>query len=440
MKKVAFITLGCKVNQYETNAMIQQFLQKEYEIIEPTEKADIYIINTCTVTNMSDRKSRQMLRRAKEKNKQAIVVACGCYVQVAKEEVEKIEEIDLIIGNNEKKEIVDIIEKYIKEHKKNEKIEDVMTQKQYVELGEITYTDKTRAVIKVQDGCDRFCSYCIIPYARGRVRSRNPKTVIEEIEKIAKQGIQEVVITGIHIASYGKDFKENYRLIDLLEQINQIDGIKRIRLGSIEPLLITEEFLKRLSKLEKICHQFHLSLQSGCNETLERMNRRYTIEQFKEIVQNLRKTYEDVILTTDIIVGFPQESDKEFEKTYQFLKEIKFYKMHIFKYSPRHGTKAAQMKGQINSETKDKRSQKLIKLSNKNQKEYHEKYIGKEVEVLFEEEKNGYYQGHTKNYMLSLIKSDENLENKMLKAKCIKAENDHILLEIPKCNKSETNM
>ncbi len=439
MKKVAFITLGCKVNQYETNAMTQQFLQKEYEIIEPTEKADIYIINTCTVTNMSDRKSRQMLRRAKEKNKQAIVVACGCYVQVAKEEVEKIEEIDLIIGNNEKKEIVDIIEKYIKEHKKNEKIEDVMTQKQYVELGEITYTDKTRAVIKVQDGCDRFCSYCIIPYARGRVRSRNPKIVIEEIEKIAKQGIQEVVITGIHIASYGKDFKENYRLIDLLEQINKIDGIKRIRLGSIEPLLITEEFLTRLSKLEKICHQFHLSLQSGCNETLERMNRRYTIEQFKEIVQNLRKTYEDVILTTDIIVGFPQESDKEFEKTYQFLKEIKFYKMHIFKYSPRHGTKAAQMKRQINSETKDKRSQKLIKLSNKNQKEYHEKYIGKEVEVLFEEEKNGYYQGHTKNYILSIIKSDENLENKMLKAKCIKAENDHILLEMSKCNKNVTN-
>ena len=438
MKKVAFITLGCKVNQYETNAMTQQFLQKEYEIIEPTEKADIYIINTCTVTNMSDRKSRQMLRRAKEKNKQAIVVACGCYVQVAKEEVKKIEEIDLIIGNNEKKEIVDIIEKYIKEHKKNEKIEDVMTQKQYVELGEITYTDKTRAVIKVQDGCDRFCSYCIIPYARGRVRSRNPKTVIEEIEKIAKQGIQEVVITGIHIASYGKDFKENYRLIDLLEQINQIDGIKRIRLGSIEPLLITEEFLTRLSKLEKICQQFHLSLQSGCNETLERMNRRYTIEQFKDIVQNLRKTYEDVILTTDIIVGFPQESDKEFEKTYQFLKVIKLYKMHIFKYSPRHGTKAAQMKGQINSETKDERSQKLIKLSNKNQKEYHEKYIGKELEVLFEEEKNGYYQGHTKNYMLSLIKSDENLENKMLKAKCIKAENDHILLKMSKCNKNVT--
>lgn len=439
MKKVAFITLGCKVNQYETNAMTQQFLQKGYEITEPAEKADIYIVNTCTVTNMSDRKSRQMLRRAKEKNKEAIVVACGCYVQVAKEEVEKIEEIDLSIGNNEKKEIVDIIENYIKEHKKNEKIEDVMTQKQYIELGETTYTEKTRAVIKVQDGCDRFCSYCIIPYARGRVRSRNPKIVIEEIEKIAKEGIQEVVITGIHIASYGKDFKENYKLIDLLEQINKIDGIKRIRLGSIEPLLITEEFLTRLSKLEKICHQFHLSLQSGCDETLERMNRRYTTKQFKEIVQNLREIYEDVILTTDIIVGFPQESDEEFEKTYQFLKEIKFYKMHIFKYSPRKGTKAAQMKGQIDARIKDERSQKLIELSNQNQEEYHKKYLGKEVEVLFEEEKNGYYQGHTKNYILCMIKSKENLENKIVEAKCIEARNDHILLETPKCNKNVTN-
>ncbi len=314
-----------------------------------------------------------------------------------------------------------------------------MEQKQYVELGEITYTDKTRAVIKVQDGCDRFCSYCIIPYARGRVRSRNPKIVIEEIEKIAKQGIQEVVITGIHVASYGKDFKENFGLIDLLEQINKIDGIKRIRLGSIEPLLITEEFLERLSKLEKICHQFHLSLQSGCDETLKRMNRRYTIKQFKEIVQNLRKTYEDVILTTDIIVGFPQESEEEFEKTYQFLKEIKFYKMHIFKYSPRHGTKAAQMKNQIDSKIKDKRSSKLIELSNKNQEEYHKKYIGKEVEVLFEEEKNGYYQGHTKNYILSILKSNANLENKIIKAKCMKAENDHILLEMSKCNKNVTD-
>ena len=290
MPKVAFITLGCKVNQYETNAMIQQFEQKEYEIVEATQKSDIYIVNTCTVTNMSDRKSRQMLRRVKELNPKAIVVASGCYVQVAKEEIEQMKEIDLVIGNNEKKEIVEIIEKYRIENTKQKELEDVMQQKEYVELGQITYTEKTRAVIKVQDGCDRFCSYCIIPYARGRVRSRKPENVITEIKKIAQQGIKEVVITGIHIASYGKDFEKNYRLIDLLEEINKIEKIQRIRLGSIEPLLITEEFVKRLSKLEKICHHFHLSLQSGCDETLRRMNRRYTTQAFQEIVERLRKT------------------------------------------------------------------------------------------------------------------------------------------------------
>ena len=310
MKKVAFITLGCKVNQYETNAMRQQFMKKGYEILEPTNQADIYIVNTCTVTNMSDRKSRQMLRRAKELNSEAIVVACGCYVQVAKEEVEKIKEIDLVLGNNEKKEIVDIIEKYVQKNRKYTQVQDVMHQKEYIELGKITDTEKTRAVIKVQDGCDRFCSYCIIPYARGRVRSRKPENVIAEIEKIAQKGIQEVVITGIHIASYGKDFKEEYRLIDLLEEINQIKGIQRVRLGSMEPLLITEEFLDRLSKLEKMCHHFHLSLQSGCDETLKRMNRRYTIQEFQEMVARLRKVYEDVILTTDIIVGFPRRESR----------------------------------------------------------------------------------------------------------------------------------
>lgn len=439
MKKVAFITLGCKVNQYETNAMIQQFLQKDYEIVEATEKADIYVVNTCTVTNMSDRKSRQMLRRVKELNHNAIVVACGCYVQVAKEEVEKIEEIDLLLGNNEKKKMVEIVEKYIEENKKHAEMEDVMQQREYVELGEITYTEKTRAVIKVQDGCDRFCSYCIIPYSRGRVRSRKPDKIIDEIEKIAEEGIQEVVITGIHIASYGKDFKEKYQLIDLLEEINKIEGIQRIRLGSIEPLLITDEFLERLAKLEKICHHFHLSLQSGCDETLKRMNRRYTTQDFKEIVKRLRSCYEDVILTTDIIVGFPLESQEEFEKTYQFLQEIKFYQMHVFKYSPRKGTKAAQMAGQIDGRIKEERSQKLIELSNQNKKEYNKECVGKKVEVLVEEEKNGYYQGHTKNYILAEVKSKENLENKIITAKCIEADINHILLEMPNCNKTVTN-
>ena len=434
MKTVAFITLGCKVNQYETNAMTQQFIEKGYEVVDHTKEADIYIVNTCTVTNMSDRKSRQMLRRVKELNKKAIVVACGCYAQVAKEELEKIEEINLVLGNNEKKDIVEHIEKYIKS-KNTEKqtipevqTEDVMNQKEFVEFGDITFTEKTRAVIKIQDGCDRFCSYCIIPYARGRVRSRKPEHILSEIQKIAKEGIKEVVITGIHIASYGKDFKQEYRLIDLLEEMNGIEGIERIRLGSIEPLLITEEFVSRLEKLSKICHQFHLSLQSGCDETLKRMNRRYTTEQFQEITKLLRNAFEDAILTTDIIVGFPGESEEEFEKTYEFLKEIKFYKMHVFKYSPRKGTKAAVMPNQIDGNKKEERSKRLIELSNKNEKAYNQQYIGKEVEVLFEEEKDGVWQGHTKNYILAHYKTEENMENKMIKLQCQGAEQEYIIV------------
>lgn len=426
-KIVSFITLGCKVNQYETNAMAQKFKEKGYKVIEGEAKADIYVINTCTVTNMSDRKSRHMLRRMKDINKNAIIVACGCYVQVSKEEVEQMEEIDFVLGNNEKKNIVEYVEKYIEENKKEENMEDVMQQREFVDFGDVTYTEKTRAVIKVQDGCDRFCSYCIIPYARGRVRSRKPQSVISEIEKIAKQGIQEVVVTGIHVASYGKDFNNDYKLIDLLEEINKIEGIKRIRLGSIEPLLITEEFVERLKKLEKICHHFHLSLQSGCDETLKRMNRRYTIEEFKEIVNRLRKNYEDVILTTDIIVGFPGETEEEFNKTYEFLKDIKFYKMHVFKYSPRKGTKAAKMPKQIDGKQKEMRSKKLIELSDFNEKTYNEAYINKEVEVLFEEEKEGMYKGHTENYILVYYKSEENLENKMKKVICKEVEKNYII-------------
>ena len=440
MKKVAFITLGCKVNQYETNAMAQEFLRKGYEVVEHTEFANIYVINTCTVTNMSDRKSRQMLRRVKELNEDAIIVACGCYAQVAKSELEKIEEVDLILGNNEKKNIVEFVEEFERTNKKELKIEDVMYQKEFVEFGDVVYTEKTRAVIKVQDGCDRFCSYCIIPYARGRVRSRKPEKIVSEIRKIAEVGIKEVVITGIHIASYGKDFKKDYRLIDLLEEINKIDGIERIRLGSLEPLLITKEFVSRLVKLEKICHHFHLSLQSGCDETLKRMNRRYTTEEFRNIVSLLRENYKDVNLTTDIIVGFPQETEEEFNKTYEFLKEIKFYKMHVFKYSQRKGTKAAVMKGQIDGNKKEERSQKLIELSNKNEKEYNENYVGKEVEVLWEEEKDGFYRGHTKNYILAFCEIKDNekdeklekikIENTITGAKCIEAKQDHILVEM----------
>lgn len=429
---VKFITLGCKVNQYETNAMAQKFLEKGYKVIEEYEqngeKPDICIINTCTVTNMSDRKSRQMLRREKENNKNVIVVAVGCYAQVAKNELNKIPEIDLVLGNNEKVDIVKYVEDYINENENNIEIEDVMQSRLFSDFGDITFTEKTRAVVKIQDGCDRFCSYCIIPYARGRVRSRKPESIISEITKIAEKDIKEVVITGIHIASYGKDFKEEYKLIDLLEEINKIYGIERIRLGSIEPLLITDEFVERLKKLDKICHHFHLSLQSGCDETLKRMNRRYTTEQFKEIVKRLRNTYSDVNLTTDIIVGFPGETEEEFEKTYRFLDEIKFYKMHIFKYSQRKGTKAAVMPNQIPGDIKELRSRRLIELSNKNEFEINQKYIGKKVEVLFEEEKEGVFKGHTANYILVYCKDEkENLSNKIQEVECIKNLNDHIL-------------
>ena len=430
---VKFITLGCKVNQYETNAMAQKFLEKGYKVIEEEkeqneEKPDICIINTCTVTNMSDRKSRQMLRREKENNKNVIVVAVGCYAQVAKNELNKIPEIDLVLGNNEKVDIVKYVEDYINENENNIEIEDVMQSRLFSDFGDITFTEKTRAVVKIQDGCDRFCSYCIIPYARGRVRSRKPESIISEITKIAEKDIKEVVITGIHIASYGKDFKEEYKLIDLLEEINKIDGIERIRLGSIEPLLITDEFVERLKKLDKICHHFHLSLQSGCDETLKRMNRRYTTEQFKEIVKRLRNTYSDVNLTTDIIVGFPGETEEEFEKTYRFLDEIKFYKMHIFKYSQRKGTKAAVMQNQILGDIKELRSRRLIELSNKNEFEINQKYIGKKVEVLFEEEKEGVFKGHTANYILVYCNDEkENLSNKIQEVECIQNLNDHIL-------------
>ena len=431
-KVVRFVTLGCKVNQYETNAMAQKFLEKGYKVIEEYEqngeKPDICIINTCTVTNMSDRKSRQMLRREKENNKNVIVVAVGCYAQVAKNELNKIPEIDLVLGNNEKVDIVKYVEDYINENENNIEIEDVMQSRLFSDFGDITFTEKTRAVVKIQDGCDRFCSYCIIPYARGRVRSRKPESIISEMTKIAEKDIKEVVITGIHIASYGKDFKEEYKLIDLLEEINKIDGIERIRLGSIEPLLITDEFVERLKKLDKICHHFHLSLQSGCDETLKRMNRRYTTEQFREIVKRLRNAYNDVNLTTDIIVGFPGETEEEFEKTYHFLDEIKFYKMHVFKYSQRKGTKAAVMPNQIPGDIKELRSRKLIELSNKNEFEINQKYIGQKVEVLFEEEKEGCYKGHTANYILIYCKDEkENLANKIQKVECIENLNDHIL-------------
>ena len=387
-----------------------QKLMSNYDIVEPEEKADIYIINTCSVTNMSDRKSRQMIRRAKEMNSKAFVIVVGCYAEVAKDEIEKIDEVDLVLGNHQKANI----DKYIEAYFDGRDVNDEAIESYFYDFGSITYTEKTRAVVKVQDGCNNFCTYCIIPYARGRICSRRPESVVDEITKIAREGIKEVVITGIQVSAYGKDFDSDYRLIDLLEEINKIDGIERIRIGSIEPLMITDEFCERVKKLEKMCHHFHLSLQSGCDKTLKEMNRRYTTAEFGEVVRKLRSIYDDVILTTDIIVGFPNETDEDFEHTYDFLKSIKFYKMHIFKYSQRKGTVAAKMKNQVSPEKKEERSKRLLKLSSDNEKDYLNEYVGKDVKVLFEEQDGEFVKGHTDNYIVVEAKGSEENLNKIL--------------------------
>ena len=407
------------MNQYESNAMAQKFLETgRYKLCEINDKPDIVIVNTCTVTNIADRKSRQVLRKVKEENPKSIIVATGCYVQVANEKIKEMKEIDLCIGNVEKKNIVSLVEECMeKNQKENIEIFDVNKETEFQEMGAITFSEKTRATVKVQDGCNNFCTYCLIPYARGRIRSRKSENVVKEVQEIAKKGIKEIVITGIHIASYGKDFEENYRLIDLLEDLDKIEGIERIRLGSLEPTIITEEFAKRLSKLNSICNQFHLSLQSGCDDTLKRMNRKYSCNEFENVTKILRKYFKNVNLTTDIIVGFPGETAEEFEKTYKFLSKIKFYKMHVFKYSPREGTLAAKMTNQIDGNIKEERSQKLIKLSNENEKSYNLEYIKQELEVLFEEKKDNLWSGYTKNYIRVFCKSNENLENKIYNVK-----------------------
>lgn len=415
------------MNQYETNAIAQKFIEKGYTKVEFDEKADIYVINTCTVTSMADKKSRQIIRQAKTHNKNAIVVATGCYAQVSKAELEKIEELDIIVGNTEKNNIVKIVEEY--SNSKEEEVGKIEEEKEFQDFGTVTYTEKTRAVIKVQDGCNNFCSYCIIPYAKGRVRSRKPESVIKEVKEIVKEGIKEVVITGIHVASYGKDFEDGTRLIDLLEQINKIEGLKRIRLGSLEPNLITPEFVERLGNVDKICDHFHLSLQSGCDGTLKRMNRKYTTQEFENGVKLLRKKFPEVALTTDIIVGFPGETEEEFDTTYEFLSKIKFSKMHVFKYSQRKGTVAAKMKNQVNPQIKEERSSKLIELSNKNEIEFLDNNIGKELEVLFETKtQNGYTEGHTTNY-ITVKSKGENLENTIKRVKILKRENLELIAE-----------
>jgi len=381
-----------------------------------------------------------MLRRVKEINPFAVLVVCGCYAQVAKNELEQIPEIDIILGINEKNEIVQIVENYMEKMAEQDKksqeaeIDDVSKQKEFLDFGDVTYTEKNRAVVKVQDGCNMFCSYCIIPYARGRIRSRKIESVVSEIKKIAKEKIKEVVITGIHVASYGKDFdnentSKKIRLIDLLEAINKIDGIDRIRLSSLEPTIVDEEFATRLSKLDKICDHFHLSLQSGCDETLKRMNRKYTTQIYRDAVATLRKYYPEASFTTDVIVGFPGETDEEFAKTYEFLKEIDFYRLHVFKYSPRRGTVAEKMPNQIDGNKKEERSNKLIELSNSTENKHNQSYIGKTVKVLFEEFEDGFFKGHTTNYMMVKVagveEQSDKFVNQILDVK-IKENNDEI--------------
>ncbi len=401
-RKVAFHTLGCKVNTYETDAMEQMLLSHGYEVVSFEEQADIYIINTCSVTNMADRKSRQMLHRAKKKNPNAVVVAAGCYVQAAPKEVLADAGVDLVIGNNKKQDLVQILEEYFEEHRQ-EAVIDINKEQSYEQLQLNFVSDHTRAYIKVQDGCNQFCSYCIIPYTRGRIRSRAMEDVVLEVTRIAKRGTKEVVLTGIHLSSYGKDFESGENLLDLIQAVHKVEGIERIRLGSLEPRIITLEFAEQLSKLEKFCPHFHLSLQSGCEATLKRMNRHYTPGEYYEKCELLRKVFDHPAITTDVIVGFPGETDEEFEQTYQFLEKVHFYEMHIFKYSQRKGTRAAVMPNQVPEPIKTKRSNILLELDQRLSKEYRDFWIGKEVTVLLEEEFiwNGvtYMVGHTKEYV-----------------------------------------
>ena len=418
MKKVALHNLGCKVNAYETEAMQEMLEHAGYEIVPFQEGADIYVINTCTVTNIADRKSRKMLHRARKMHQAAVVVAAGCYVQAQAEKQVIDPCIDIVLGNNKKQDLLTALQAYEEAHGDLREVIDINHTKEYENLHLTKQGEHTRAYIKVQDGCNQFCSYCIIPYARGRVRSRAKEDVVAEVTDLAKNGYQEVVLTGIHLSSYGIDFENEDNLLSLIRAVHEIEGIKRIRLGSLEPRIITEEFVQAIAALPKMCPHFHLSLQSGCNETLKRMNRRYTSEEFYEKCEILRKYFEKPALTTDVIVGFPQETEEEFETTYEFLKKICFYETHIFKYSKREGTKAAVMQGQIPEQIKAKRSARLIELGEKNRRAYEESFLGKTVEVLVEEKSdvNGkeMWTGHTKEYMKIALESEKNLQNCIL--------------------------
>ena len=410
MLKVALHNLGCKVNAYETEAMAQKLEDAGYEIVPFNEKADVYIINTCSVTNMADRKSRQMLHKAKKMNEDAVVVAAGCYVQTATEKLLEDLCVDILIGNNKKKDIVEELQKYFDDNKYNKNVIDINATNEYEELELATVTEHTRAYIKIQDGCNQFCSYCIIPYARGRIRSREFDNIKQEVTELAQKGFKEIVLTGIHLSSYGNN--EN-KLIDVVEMIAGIEGVERIRLGSLEPNIVTEDFAKRLAKVDKICPHFHLSMQSGCDNTLKRMNRHYTSDEYFEKCELLRKYFDNPAFTTDVIVGFPGETQEDYEISREFVKKVRFSELHVFKYSKRDGTVAAKMENQIPEPVKTERSEDLIKVGEILTMEYRRKFIGKKVSVLFEETINiageDYWVGHTKEYIKVIMKSDKDL-------------------------------
>lgn len=421
-KKVALHNLGCKVNAYETEAMQQLLEAAGYEIVPFAPGADIYVINTCTVTNIADRKSRQMLHKAKKMNPEAVVVAAGCYVQAGKEKAEADPSIDLIIGNNKKQDLISVLEQYLETKERREEMIDISHTKEYEELQIDRTEEHTRAYIKVQDGCNQFCTYCVIPYARGRVRSRKTADVVREVERLAISGCQEVVLTGIHLSSYGVDRKEDGEtLLSLIQAVHQVEGIKRIRLGSLEPGIVTEEFAKELSQLKKVCPHFHLSLQSGCTDTLKRMNRRYTAQEYAEKCEILRKYFSCPALTTDVITGFPGEMEEEFSQSKDFVEKIGFYETHIFPYSRREGTKAAGMPEQLPEGIKKERSRVLIEIGMKHQREFMEKFLGQKREVLFEERQDiqgtAYWVGHTMEYLKVAVVSDEDLGNRILEVK-----------------------
>lgn len=435
MRTAALHNLGCKVNSYETEAMQQLLEEAGYEIVPFHEKADVYIINTCSVTNIADRKSRQMLHRAKKQNPDAVVVAAGCYVQAAAEELKADLAVDVIIGNNKKQDLVPILEEYFKDKSDSSHVIEISETHEYERLSIHKIADHTRAFLKIQDGCNQFCSYCIIPYTRGRVRSRRPDEVVAEVRELAAAGYQEVVLTGIHLSSYGVDFKEEEKkenLLSLIKQVHEVEGIRRIRLGSLEPRIITEEFAQALASMPKFCPHFHLSLQSGCDKTLKRMNRHYTTEEYAAGCEILRRYFDNPAITTDVIVGFPGETEEEFEETKAFLERIGFYEMHIFKYSRRAGTRADRMPDQIPEQVKSVRSEILLKLEKQMSKAYRESFSGKKKTVLLEEKTEiggrAYMIGHTMEYVKAVVPYADNLKNKMTEGILKEALNDEVLL------------